>query len=180
MARVTIVPRWEWRTFGDRFGAADGRFRELSPTHVDDSDELYVLPGRGEASMEVSHGGLEQWRPVAKAEFPLRATDVARLLAALDVTVATLGRDAYELEQLVYEVVWPSVDLLAVEVHKRRAHYELGGCMAELTDVRAGSRATRTIAVEDKDPALVRSTVEELGLWPRPNVSFPRGLAALA
>jgi exopolyphosphatase / guanosine-5'-triphosphate,3'-diphosphate pyrophosphatase len=37
-----IVPRWEWRTFGERFGAAGDRLRELSSTHVDDSDELYV------------------------------------------------------------------------------------------------------------------------------------------
>ena len=51
--------------------------------------------------------------------------------------------------------------------------------MAELTDVRAGSLATRTIAVETEDPALVRAAVEELGLWSRPNVSFPRGLKAL-
>jgi hypothetical protein len=27
-----IVPRWEWRTFGEQFGAAADRLRELSPT----------------------------------------------------------------------------------------------------------------------------------------------------
>jgi hypothetical protein len=35
--------------------------------------------------------------------------------------------------------------------------------MAELTDVRSGSLATRTIAVEAEDPALVRTAVEGLG-----------------
>ena len=73
----------------------------------------------------------------------------------------------------------PSADLLSVPVHKRRAHYTVGGCTAELTEVRTGALTTRTLAVEDEDPALVRATVEKLGLWSRPNVSFPRGLEAL-
>ena len=64
-------------------------------------------------------------------------------------------------------------------VHKHRVHYVLDGCMAELTDVRSGAHATRTIAVENEDPELVRATVKALGLWSRPNVSFPRGLKAL-
>jgi hypothetical protein len=46
--------------------------------------------------------------------------------------------------------------------------------------VRSGPRTTRTVAVEDDDPRIVRSTVEALGLWSRSNVSFPRGLAGLA
>ena len=96
-----IVPRWEWRTFGERFGAAEDRLAELTPTSVDDSDELYIVSSRGEASIKVRGGvldvkrleqvsdeGLEQWRPVAKAEFPIAATDVAELLLALDVAVS--------------------------------------------------------------------------------------------
>jgi exopolyphosphatase / guanosine-5'-triphosphate,3'-diphosphate pyrophosphatase len=187
-----IVPRWEWRTFGERFGAAEDRLAELTPTRAGDSDELYIVSSRGEGSIKVRGGvldvkrleqvsdeGLEQWRPVAKAEFPIAATDVAELLAALDVAVPALDRNAYDLDELVDELVRPSADLFSVSVHKRRAHYALAGCMAELTDVLAGSRATRTIAVEAEDPALVRAAVEELGLWSRPNVSFPRGLKAL-
>ena len=38
-----IVPRWEWRTFGDDFGAADERFAALEPERVQESDELYLL-----------------------------------------------------------------------------------------------------------------------------------------
>jgi len=187
-----IVPRWEWRTFGEQFGAADDRLSELSPTRVDDSDEVYIVSSRSDASIKVRGGlldvkrleqvsddGLEQWRPVTKAEFPIAATDVAELLAVLEVALPPLGRDAYDLDELVDEVVRPSAELLPVSVHKLRVHYELGGCMAELTEVRAESQATRTIAVEAEDPALVRTAVEGLGLWSRRNVSFPRGLKAL-
>jgi len=187
-----IVPRWEWRPFGDSFGEAEGRLAGLEPTRVDASDELYVLSSRVEASIkvrggqldvkrlkEVSDDGLEQWKPVAKAEFPIAAADVATLLGALDVTVAALDREHYDLDRLLEEVVDPRDDLLAVPVSKRRVHYLLDGCMAELTEVRSGPRTTRTIAVESEHPAVVRSTVETLGLWSRPNVSFPRGLALL-
>ena len=53
-----IVPRWEWRTFGERFGAADDRLGELSPTSVDDSDELYVVSSRAEGA---SRSGAACW-----------------------------------------------------------------------------------------------------------------------
>jgi exopolyphosphatase/guanosine-5'-triphosphate,3'-diphosphate pyrophosphatase len=186
------APRWEWRTFGDTFGDAEARLAALPPTRLDDSEELYILSSRMEGSIKVRGGnldvkrlerrsedGLEQWKPVANAEFPIAATDVASLLAALEVSVPSLDREAYTLDQLIDEVVAPRDDLLSVPVRKHRAHYVLEGCMAELTDVRSGSRATRTIAVEDENPAVVRSTVEALGLWSRPDVSFPHGLIRL-
>src|SRR5262245_23374856 len=85
----TIVPRWEWRTFGERFGKAEGRLAGLSPTRIDDSDELYIVSRRGEGSIKVRGGqldvkrleevnddGLERWRPVAKAAFPIPGADV--------------------------------------------------------------------------------------------------------
>jgi exopolyphosphatase/guanosine-5'-triphosphate,3'-diphosphate pyrophosphatase len=160
-----IVPRWEWRTFGERFGAAADRLRELAPTRIDDSDELYIVTDRSEASIKVRGGvldvkrleqvsddGLEQWRPVAKAEFPIAATDVAELLAALDVVVPALARDPYELDELVDEVVRPSAELHSVPVHKRRVHYALGGCMAELTDVlTGGGRGARAVVAPERE-----------------------------
>jgi exopolyphosphatase / guanosine-5'-triphosphate,3'-diphosphate pyrophosphatase len=64
-------------------------------------------------------------------------------------------------------------------VHKRRAHYTVSGCMAELTDVLTDNGSTRTIAVESEDAARVLAAVRELGLDTRSNVSYPRGLKAL-
>ena len=187
-----MIPRWEWRTFGETFGDAEARLAALPPTRVDESEELYVLSSRIEASIKVRDGkldvkrlerrnedGLEQWKPVADAEFPIAATGVAALLAALHVGVPPLDRESYTLDQLVDEVVGPVEDLLAVPVHKHRAHHLLDGCRTELTELRSHAQTTRTIAVEDEDPALVRSTVEGLGLWSRPNTSVPRGLAQL-
>ena len=188
----TIVPRWEWRTFGESFGAADGTFASLPPERVQESDELYLLSLEGDASvkvrdklMDIKHlehvndDGLEQWLPVMKAAFPLPAADVASLFRALGVAVPSLARTAYTLDELLDELFGPSNALLAVQVHKRRERYTVGGCRAELTDVSTDRGTTHTVAIESEDPARVIAAVRELGLGSRPNVSFARGLKAL-
>ena len=122
--------------------------------------------------------GLEQWKPVLKAEFPLAADDVRRVGEALGVELSP-GPDAYSLEALLDEVVGPNPALTAVGVHKLRRHYSVAGAMAERTEVRAEGREIGTIAVESEDQARVPAALRELGLEGRANVSFPRGLKAL-
>ena len=182
-----IVPRWEWRTFGERFGDAEDRLAPLTPELVRESDEVYLLSPAADETVKlrdglldvknlerVNHDGLEQWNPVLKEGFPLSAEAVGVALTALGVPPpfpASLST--------VEDVVAAGKELVAVPVRKHRVHYALSGCMAELTDVRTDSAATRTIAVEAEDPALVIAAVRELGLSERPNVSFPRGLKTL-
>lgn len=48
MGDAVIVPRWEWRTFGTRFGAAETYLAALSPTGVQESDETYLLSSEGD------------------------------------------------------------------------------------------------------------------------------------
>src|SRR5262249_31932316 len=129
---VTIVPRWEWRTFGDHFGDAEARFAALTPDSVQESDELYVLSLESDECVKIRDGlldvkhlelvnddGLEQWKPIVKEELPVSAAELRAVLAALRPAVPETSRDAYTLEQLVDEVVAPSGDLKAVKVHKR-------------------------------------------------------------
>ncbi len=187
-----VVPRWEWRAFGENFGAAEARLASLAPQQVQESDELYLLSSRSDASVKVredlvdvkrlqavNEDGLEQWKPVLKAPEPLAAAEVAEVMAALATEVPALARTEYALAELLAELVEPNPDLLAVAVHKRREHYTVGGCLAELTEVRTEQGARRTIAVESEDAALVSAAVSELGLAARRNVCLPRGLKAL-
>ena len=187
-----IVGRWEWRTFGDQFGAADPRFAELSPERVQESDELYVLSPVGDATVkiradlmdikrrrQVNADGLEQWAPVMKATFPLPAADVDQVLTTLAIPIPSLARPEYTLDQLVDELVHTSRALRAVAVHKRRTHYTVDGCMAEVSEVRADGRETRTIAIEAEDPGRVIAAVRDFGLASLPNVCYPRGLKAV-
>ena len=90
-----IVPRWEWRWFGHRFGPAESRLAALTPGGVQQSSETYLLSGDGDnvkvrdalmdikVLREVNHDGLEQWTPVMKAGFPLPADEVTKVFAAL-------------------------------------------------------------------------------------------------
>ena len=189
---ATIVPRWEWRTFGARFGIAETRFAELTPGAVQESDELYFLGGSGanvkvrddlmdiKVLREVNADGLERWEPVMKQPFPLPAADAAKVFASLDLAAPQLARDAYTLDQFVGELVAPSGVLQPVRVHKRRVRYTVGGCISELTDVRAEGRATRTIAIEAEDAAAVVSAVASVGLGGYFNTNYARRPAGAA
>ena len=188
------MPRWEWRAFGDDFGDAERTFGGLSIERVDESDELYLLSRESDASVKVRAGrmdvkelqsvdddGLEQWKPVLKAAFPLSPDDMDTVMRALGVGGARgIERDECSLDRLLEDVVDPNPDLLAVEVHKHREHYTLGGCMAELSEIKTEQGGRRTIAVESEDPAAVIAAVRELRLGSRRNVNLPRGLKALA
>jgi exopolyphosphatase/guanosine-5'-triphosphate,3'-diphosphate pyrophosphatase len=187
----TIVPRWEWRTFAPSFGDADRRFRELPPGKVHESDELYLLSPNCDANVKIRDGlmdvktleqvdahGLEQWRPVMKAAFPLPAAEIAKVCAALDVAPLP-HQDAYALEPMQALLMHPSRGVRAVPIHKQRQRYTVGGCPAEMTELAADGRTTRTVAIESEDPARVWAAVREMGLERFANLSYPRGLKRL-
>jgi exopolyphosphatase / guanosine-5'-triphosphate,3'-diphosphate pyrophosphatase len=193
MTPVTIVPRWEWRVFGDRFGVAEASFGALEPERVQESDEVYLLSRRTDASVKVrdelmdvkelravNDNGLEQWEPVLKRAFPLAAGDVGSVFGALGLPAPETKRNAYTLDELIDELVEPCGDLKAVHVHKHREHFTVAGCMAELSEITIEGGATRTIAVESEDSARLIDTVRRFGLESGPNVCLARGLKALA
>ncbi len=189
---MTLVPRWEWRAFGDDFGAAEARFAEFKKERSEDSEEIYLLSTEGDSSIKIRAGlmdvktlqaanaeGLEQWLPAMKASDPLPARDVRTVFEALAVPVPALEREEYTFDQLIKDLIEPEPQLSAAQVHKHRDHFTLGACMAEVSEVGTGGRSRRTIAVESPDAAAVIAAVRELGLDARRNVSMPRGLKAL-
>jgi len=185
-----ITPRWEWRTFGDQFGAGDRAFAALTPERVQESEEIYLVGREGDTVKvrdalmdikvlrEVDENGLEQWTPVMKAEFPIPATDVPRVFEALRQPTPALERDAYTLDQFLDELIAPA-GVAAVKVHKRRVRYTIGGCTSEVTNVVADGRQTRTIAIEGEDAAAVIAAVRGAGLGDFVNTPYPAGLRAL-
>ena len=186
-----IIPRWEWRTFGAAFGAADARFAALEPREVQESDEVYLLAPRSDVNVKVRDAlmdiktllhvdaaGLEQWRPVMKGAFPLPAAEVEKICAALEVA-APARRDTYTLQQLQDELTQPSRGVHIARVHKKRRRYQIDACTAEMTDVTADGLPTRTVAIEFEDAARVLAAVRAMGLDGFENISYPRGLKRL-
>ncbi|MFZ0312415.1 MAG: hypothetical protein WAL85_06885 [Candidatus Korobacteraceae bacterium] len=185
-----IIPRWEWRTFGQTFGAADQQFSASSAPQ--ESDEIYFLSTANNENVkvrdtlmdiktlqQVNSDGLEQWKPVMKGSFPLAAPEVKKVLDLLGVAPPPLTRTSYTLEQFIRELAKPGDLLRVVKVHKSRAHSTINGCMAEMTNVIAEGKNMRTVALELEDPAQVIATVRKLGLDRFENISYPRGLKQL-
>lgn len=180
--------RWEWRMLAEDLGQAGSRLGSREPERVVESDETYLLSsadgvavkGR-DGLMDVKHrvevggDGLELWKPVMKSPLPISADDARAVLDALGVTAPPLARRSCELE----DIAVAGAGVVAVAVHKTRRHLEVGGCMAELTDIRTAFGATRSIAIESEDAARVVAAVRELGLDPHENVNVPQGLKAL-
>ncbi len=186
-----VVPRWEWRTFGATFGAADAVLAGLTPTAVEESDELYLVSQDGDnvkiraelidvkVLREVDRRGLERWEPVLKARFPIAVADVAAAFEALHQPLPIVSRTAYTLTEFLGELVEPSGTILVASVHKRRVRYMVDDCLGEVTDIEVNGRRTRTLALEAEDPAALMAAVTALGLVDRVNTSVPRGLNAL-
>ncbi len=187
-----VVPRWEWRTFGDQFAAADDLLATLTPDRERTSQELYFLSVHSDASVKVRDGlmdvkhllqvndeGLELWTPVLQAAFPLSDADASTVLESLAVAGQSGGRTSYSLDAFVDEVIEPHPELRTVKVHKQRAHYIVDECIVELTELRADQATTRTLGVESPDPSLVSTIVGRLGFGERRNVGMARGLKAL-
>jgi exopolyphosphatase/guanosine-5'-triphosphate,3'-diphosphate pyrophosphatase len=188
---TSITPRWEWRTFGSDFGAAEEVFAALEPTAIQESDEVYLRTGSGpivkirdelmdvKVLQAVSPEGLEQWIPVMKESFPLAATDVAKVFAMLEIASPPLSRDSYTLDQFLSEVLEPHPEVSAVPIHKKRVRYTLGGCMAEVTDLQIDGVPMRTIAIESEDPDKVIAAVNAAGMQSLVNHNFVRAMTAV-
>jgi exopolyphosphatase/guanosine-5'-triphosphate,3'-diphosphate pyrophosphatase len=188
---TTIVPRWEWRSFGPSFPSAAAFLAELEGSAPQESDELYLLSAAGDnvkvrddlmdikVLRHVDGDGLEQWEPIMKAAFPLPAAEVTKVAAALRVDKAPSNGASYSLAEFVDSFATTRTGIRAVNVHKRRIRYKLGKCMAELSEVVADGKSTQTIAVESEDAAAVVAAVKDLGLDGYLNTGYPRGLAAL-
>ena len=183
--------RFEWRSFGQHFGAAQERLEKLTSTGVQESDEIYLLSGHDDnvkirdglmdikVLREVDANGLEQWEPVMKAGFPLSADDAARVLEALHCPVPKSLKDGHTLDTFLHEFAGPGGRIQALKVHKRRVRYKIEGCTSEFSDILTNRKRIRTIAVESEDAQAVVRAVESLGLGGYTNVSYPKALAAL-
>ncbi len=185
------MPRWEWRAFGERTAAAADLLATRTPRSVNESDELYFLSVNSDASVKVRDGlmdvkhllqvnddGLELWKPVMKAEFPLSADEVASVLTTLDVPIPSPG-SVWTLVAFENDVVRPNPELLALRVHKQRARYVVDECMAELTEFSTDQSTTKTLALESPDPSVVCALLGQLELNSRSNQSVARGLKRL-
>jgi exopolyphosphatase/guanosine-5'-triphosphate,3'-diphosphate pyrophosphatase len=187
-----IVPRWEWRTFAGGLTRADAVFDSLTPSSVEESDELYLLAPDGEnvkvrdelmdvkVLRETDTAGLQRWEPILKAPFPLDAEAASTVFAGLRRPLPDMSRHGLTLDGVMAAAeVGAAGGVRAVWVHKRRARYTVEGCQAERSVFEAAGQHTTSIAAESADPACVVAAVETLGLRDYRNLNVLTGLRLL-
>src|SRR3954470_13820763 len=134
MSSVGLRQRWEWRTFGERFGGTIAAFESLTATGTQESDEVYLLVGDAQnvkirdglvdikLLREVDVNGLQRWEPVLKVALPLDSAATREVANVLGIQVAE-GRTAAHVDDLADLLSGAGPVSRSVQVHKRRVRY---------------------------------------------------------
>ncbi|MBQ4435619.1 MAG: hypothetical protein II879_05930 [Clostridia bacterium] len=184
---ATIIPRWEWRTFGSDFKGADQKIMALNPS-VKKSGEKYILSRNSnenckirddlmdiKSPVNVNEDKLEQWYPTMKLAFPLSKEQVTELFTKyFKIDVPELA-DSYDYAAFV-ELCGQQKDLCVVDVKKVRYITNIDETIVEVAETEFNGVPNRTVCVEHIDPALVMSVVRKLGVEGLPNINYIRAM----
>jgi exopolyphosphatase/guanosine-5'-triphosphate,3'-diphosphate pyrophosphatase len=182
-----IKPRYEFRIWSESLMPLRAKLEAKAEARESKSQETYLISAvtdkcnakiRGELmDIKVLIGedrGLEQWRPILKAGFPLSNSAVAaQIFPSLQLTPPTLTRVEYTMDAFFREVVQKEPKIAVVEVAKMRYQFNIGVCATEYSNITINKMARDTVAVESTDPDAVLQLVRELGIR-EANVSYIR------
>ncbi|MGE3489028.1 MAG: hypothetical protein AB7N29_03395 [Vicinamibacterales bacterium] len=186
-----VEPRWEWRTFGDRFTDVEALVAASAPT-LRVSHETYIVCNGSDVNTKIRDGqvdvkvllrverGLELWSPVLKVPFPIGAGVIRRLFAECGLLSPALARDQYTQVEFLSEVIALTPPCHIIDVEKQRRGAALFGCTVEAAMLRAGDRRIATVAVEATNPNHVLDAVRALALTDHENVSYVKALKRIA
>ena len=182
-----IKARFEFRAWARNFGMVETRLRGFSKCEgIRESDEIYIVAANKDGDnikirndelnikeIVQERDGLEQWRPRLKGPFPMTAEVLkADVFPCFGVTMPTLDRSAYTVDQFLDEVVRPNRDLVTVNVFKRRFAFTVSDCITEHAEVWFNGAGLQTVAVESTDVEAVLETKRQLGLGDYENVNY--------
>lgn len=183
-------PRFEFRSFGQDFDEASFRMSRLSvpvPEKVWErhSDEIYILSRTNDINnTKIRDGkmdiktyvqtvdGLEQWNPLMKGEFPIKA-EVLRneVFPAFQVEMPALDKEIYSYEEFL-SIIKQHPDLQAVRVHKERYGYMVNNTICEFGYVLINGALVATINSESTEVEDIKKTIKELGLEGVENINY--------
>ena len=188
---ATIIPRWEWRTFGKDFGESEAKIKAHEMSNFKKSSEKYILTAKTseqnckirddlmdiKSLQQVNADKLEQWYPTLKETFPMKKETIEKLFRDFfQVEVPAFERDEYTYEQYLEELVKPTEGLEIVDVYKERSIYVINEAIVEIAETKFNGVPNRTVCVEHIDPENVMKTVRELGLEGLPNINYIRAM----
>jgi hypothetical protein len=184
-----IVPRWEWRTFAASLKSADDKTGTLARVAPRESSEIYFINLSGSQNakirddtfdvkclQKVDADGLELWRPVFKAKFPLSRADVTAAFAHWSLAAPQLEREGYAVDQFIDELIASQPTLRIARVTKSRRGFNYQGCIAELVKLTVESLSLESFSLEHEEPSRIVNALGSLGLDSRTNTNYQVGL----
>jgi len=186
-----ILPRYEFRAFAQNFGSVETTLRKLAKCEqIRESSEIYIISAaNSENNTKIRDGkmdikvfverreGLEQWNPRMKGEFPMNTeTLVKEVFPAFGVAEPAFGREVYNLQEYLGEIIFPHPQLTAVNVFKRRFAFTVNGCITEIAELLINGAAIQTVAVEHTDVTAILAAKRMLGLEGYENVNYLRAI----
>jgi len=183
-------PRFEFRSFGQNFDQEHFRMSRLSvpiPEKVWErhSDEMYIISRTNDINntkirdgkMDIKTfvqtlNGLEQWNPLMKGEFPIRA-DVLKneVFAAFMVEMPSFEKESYTYDEFM-ELIRRHRDLAAVKVHKQRFGYMVNNTICEYGIVLINGAKLVTINSESTEVEDIIKTIQDVGLSGVENINY--------
>jgi len=185
-----IVPRWEWRTFGENLEDAKKNIKKHGNARHRESTEIYILSQKSNDNTKVrdelmdikspirinNEMGLEQWTVVTKAEFPIHINDLVIVYKAFGLEMPYLEKDEYSYYEYVNDLIAKNPNLKIVDVKKSRHGYLIDDAIVEFAEVKFDEYKTETIAVEHTEPDLVLETMDKLGLKGMENINYIKAM----
>lgn len=187
-------PRFEFRTFGQHFekqienlklltAEVPEKFRERK------SEEIYLISALNSTNnlkirdrqLDIKtlinqQDGLEQWKPVAKAGFPLSDGFLAEtLFPAFEVALPDFDLESYDLKSLL-RIIQIHPDLMAVHVHKQRFGFMVNNTICEYAHVLINGASVVTVSTESEDTRAVIKTIKDLQLHGLENINYLQAL----
>ncbi len=183
-------PRFEFRTFGRSFEDAAYLMSRLStpvPEKVWErtSEEIYIISRTNDVNnTKIRDGkmdiktfvqeidGLEQWNPLMKGEFPMKAEMLEKeVFPAFKVDMPKLEKEEYTIEEFL-AIVKNHPDLQAVSVEKERYGYMVNDTICEYANVWINGAMVVTVNSESTELDDIKKTIADLGLEGIENINY--------
>jgi len=183
-----IEPRYEFRVWGKSLVDLRARLeRRIIPVKTASRETYLISRATDRCNAKIraelmdiktllaEYRGLEQWKPVLKAPFPLERVVIAeQIFPNLGIGPPRLSKAYYEFGEFLDEVIGPEPEIAIVSLSKTRHQFNLLTCQAEFTVVVLNDMASETVAVEAVDADKLLRLVHEIGLDGAENVSYVR------
>lgn len=187
--------RYEFRLFRQCFESEEQQLRVMGDiASITESSETYFIGSPPDHARNIKirnnglelkrlvdhRQGLERWQPAGQWTLPVSADTALELL--LPDSDGDREHDLpaqLDRRELLAFTARPDIPLYRAEVFKRRFHFVLPACSAEVDQLLINGAAIQSLAVESEDPDAVQDVQAALRIAGRENVSYPRVLSRI-